>query len=181
MAKIVLGEKSCFAAIVPPQTSELQTASISLVGAQVGLMNIQPSLLVLGTPYGNSGTANRAILRKSCILSMSSNRHSARCCDFLRWSFVCSFGVPIVTQVGWPNPAVSLAFTAVSLKKSTLPPCFSVPKPCRYGRFSPDQRRSTNRARREFNMQSEAVPAPCVRCVTYQLLSESRARLCLRC
>ena len=25
-------------------------------------------------------------------------------------------------------------------------------------------------------MQSEAVPAPCVRCVTYQLLSESRAR-----
>ena len=34
-------------------------------------------------------------------------------------------------------------------------------------------------ARREFNMQSEAVPAPCVRCVAYQLLSESRARLCL--
>ena len=28
-------------------------------------------------------------------------------------------------------------------------------------------------------MHSEAVPAPCVRCVTYQLLSESRARLCL--
>ena len=28
-------------------------------------------------------------------------------------------------------------------------------------------------------MQSEAVPAPCVRCVAYQLLSESRARLCL--
>ena len=98
MAKIVLGEKSRFAAIGPPQTSELQTASISLEGALVVFMIIQPSLLVLGALYGNSTTANRAILQKSCILSMSSNRHSARCCDFLRWSFVCSFGVPIVTQ-----------------------------------------------------------------------------------
>ena len=40
MAKIVLGEKSCFAAIITPQTIDLQTALISLVGALVVLINI---------------------------------------------------------------------------------------------------------------------------------------------